>query len=294
MHRTFLVPAAVAFSLCFLPAVSHAALAKKAGAAGTSSSTSSNPTVKAQSNLMDPSLIEPDISNPGDPAGTPLTVTFARLDVEIQFSNMPPTLMANNIIQSISVTPYSNVASDPNFQPSPQTAYAFKAFDPANEPLPAYNFDTTTDTATKTSNVVFNGDTVFLHDIAVELDPNAPAPLPGDVNTAEVHVQYFNFPFFGGVNYNDIIATYTTLADETGGDDGLPASEIDGVDSQGVTSSFIGPAPDPNNPDDPANDGTILPSTSIQTLGGVTLPEPAMLGSLGMLVLLGMRKRRAM
>jgi hypothetical protein len=297
MYRSLLVLLAAVTPVCIAPALSFGALAKKAGAAGTSSTTSSNPTVKAQANLMDPEESDPD--------GSPLVTTFARLDVDIHYSNLPPTFTAFNLVQSISVTPFVNTADDPNFQAN-QTAYGYEAANTESEPLPAYNFDTASNSVTlQTPNVTISGNDVILHDIAVQLDPSKPMPLAGDLNTAEVHIQYFKFDSFGGVNYNDIVASYTTTADPDAesslasiagstadAPDGFLPSAIEAVDSFGNVSDYLGNAPDPNNPDDPANDGTILPSTSIQTLGGVNLPEPAMLGLFALLPVLSRKMRK--
>ncbi|HMB94952.1 MAG TPA: PEP-CTERM sorting domain-containing protein [Tepidisphaeraceae bacterium] len=245
-----------------IPTVSHAALAKQAGKAGTSSTTSSTPQAKAQANLMDPDA--------ADPAGTPLAITFARLDIDIHYDNLPPTLEAFNIIRSITVTPFVNDAG----QDPTQGPYAFEAADE----MPAYDFDT----STQTSNVTITGPDVFLHSIAVQ---SIGTPPPGDVILAKVDVQYFNFDSFGGTNYNDIIATFTTTVDES--DDDFPQSEIDAVDSFGNVSTFTGLFDPQNNPD-----GQIIPSSSIQTLGGVSIPEPGTFGSLAALAILAMGKRR--
>ena len=265
MQRTSLVLFSTA-ALCILPALSFGALAAKAGKAGTSSTTSSSPTAKVQANLMDPAGSDPD--------GTPLAITFARLDIDIHYDNLPPTLQAFNIIRSITVTPFVN---DANQDPS-QPPYAYEAFDPINEPLPNYNFDT----STQTSNVEITGPDVFLHDIAVKAVGTPPV---GDVILARVDVQYFNFEAFGGTNYNDIIATFTTTVDQS--DDAFPQSEIDGVDSQGNISTFTGLFDPVNNPD-----GQIIPASSSQTLGGVDVPEPMMLGSLGVLGIAALRRCR--
>jgi hypothetical protein len=285
--RIPVVFASTFLGLSALPVVSYAALAKQAGKAGTSSTTSSSPTAKAQANLMDPIAFAPSSVAGSDPIGTPLQITFARLDIDIHYDNLPPTLQADNIIQSISVSPFANTPSDPNFQPD-QTAYAFQASTRAEDSaLPLYIFSTssvipsaiTPADVVADHNVVFQGSNdVLLHDIAVELDPSQPAPLPGELNLAEVHIQYFSFDSFGGTNYNDIIATYTTTIDEAQGDDGQPISEIDGVDSFGNQTVFTG--------DD------IISSTSSQTLGGKDVPEPAMLGSIGVMALFAMRRRR--
>jgi hypothetical protein len=255
-------------ALCALsvgPSMSFAALASKAtGKAQTSSTTSSSPTAKAQANLMDPA------------AGDSI-VTFARLDIDIHYDNLPPTLQAFNIISGITVSGFDNTdLSDPNHQ-ADQTGYAFIAAGPDDEgdtALPSYSFDP----SHQDSNIVFDGSNVFIHDIAVEVDPGKALPLVGDVNMAEVHVQYFNFDSFGGINYNDIIATFTTTVDSS--DDEFPGSEIDAV-----------------NPDDP-NDVTffgpddIIPSSSTQTLGGQDVPEPAMLSLLALLPLMSRKMRK--
>src|SRR5450432_2506776 len=261
MQRTSFVLFASFGLLCAAPTLSFAALATKAtGKAQTSSTTSSSPTAKAQANLMDPD------------AGDSI-VTFARLDIDIHYDNLPPTLTAFNIISGITVTGFDKTdLSDPNHQPG-QTGYAFIPAGPndsGDTALPSYSFSP----SHQDPNIVFNphGDDpndVFIHDIAVEVDSSKPLPLVGDVNMAEVHVQYFNFDSFGGTNYNDIIATFTTTIDSS--DDQFPGSEIDAV-----------------NPDN-LEDGTvftgdnIIPSSSSQTLGGVDVPEPAMLGSIGVL-----------
>jgi hypothetical protein len=280
MQRTIFALCAFVAAVSLSPTLSFAALAKKAGHAGTSSTTSSNPTVKAQANLADPVASDPD--------GTVLTITMARLDIDIHYDNLPANFNASNIIQSITVTPYDNVPGAPGFDSS-KGHYAFTAFDANTEPLPSYTFDLNSKTSSTTGKVVFNGADVDLHDIAVEASSDFPPPA-GDVNLIQVDVHYFNFDQFADTNYNDIIATFKTTVDESG--DGAPASVIVGQGPSTASYSFTGLAPDTGNPDDPANDGKIIESTSSQTLGGQDVPEPAMLGLIGVLALIAMRKRR--
>jgi hypothetical protein len=243
-------------ALSVYPAASFAALAKKAGAAGTSSTTSTNPTVKQQSQLMDPSVDD-------------LQLTFARLDLEIQYTNVPDHLEASNLIESIAVTP------EPNFEAVP------------GEPLPSYDGSTATISSFHVDmDQSSDGRTVFIHDIAVQEDPADPPPF-GEVNHALVTIQYFNF--LTDAAYDGINATFTVFASNGDSDENIPPSLIEAKDADGNVFDFSNSAPDPNNPDDPDNDGTILPSTSSEDLGA---PEPMMLGPLAVFALGAIRKRR--
>ena len=223
-----------------------------------------------------------------DPDGTPLQIRGARLDVDIHYDNLPVGFGAQDIIQSITVTPFQNLPTlngkpNPGYDPN-QPFYAFQPGNFTDEPLPAYNFDVGTSSVTmQTANVVFSGPDVFLHDIFVIVDPDHP-PQPGDANLALTDVQYFNQDSFGGVPYGDIIGKFTTTVSD--GSDGFPPSEIDAEDSFGNDTAYTGTS-DPNNPD-----GGIIPASSAQTLAGVDVPEPLMVGPAGALALISMRKRR--
>jgi hypothetical protein len=244
-------------ALCALsvgPSVSFAALANKAtNKAKTSSTTSSTPTAQKQAELMDPTITTDD--DPGDE----LQLTFVRLDLEIQYTNVPDHLKASNLIEGITITPL------PGFEAVP------------SEPLPFYDGSTSTISSSNVSmDQNSDGRTVIIHDIAVQLDPSNPPPF-GEVNHAEVDIHYFDFLTTDA--YDNIDATFTVFP--TDGDDGAePVSEVDAQDVDGTPFSFTGPE-------------GIDPASSSQTLGGVDVPEPAMLGALGLVSLIGMRKRRS-
>jgi hypothetical protein len=149
---------------------SFAALASKTtGKAVTSANLSTNPTVRQQQLLVDPS--GPD---------EPLILTYAKLDVMIHLDT-PLGFTAQDIIRSIQVT-----ALAPHFFPVGQ--------------MPFYVQDG------GALGVTFEGRDVTIHDFTVQWNTDNPPP-PGEVDHAIVDVQYNNVLPKG--IYDNVLATFT-------------------------------------------------------------------------------------
>jgi hypothetical protein len=251
MRRHTIAVFTSAAAVCLLSATSFGSLAKKAGGAGTSSTTSSSPTVQKQAELMDPDFTA------ADDTSDDLQLSFARLDLVIDYTNVPDHLKASNLIESITVTPL------PHFEAV------------SGEPLPSYDGSTDTPTSFHVDmDQGTNGREVDIHDIAIQADPSDPPPV-GEINHVEVDIQYFDF--LSTDAYDAIDATFNVVTSDGDSDEGIQPSEIQGID--------------PSNPDAPPvtyGPGEITPSSSSDLLGA---PEPAMLGPLAGLLLISLRKR---